>query len=91
MVTHLWQRMQTDYLNELQQRTKWLQTYEDLKEDTLVLIHDESPPCNWKLGRIIGINTGTDGHVRVATIKTSTGILTRAITKIAPLPLENLS
>ena len=39
----------------------------------------------WKLGRVLEVFAGKDGHVRAAKIKTSEGICTRPITKLCVL------
>lgn len=46
------------------------------------------PPGMWTLGRVIEVHPGSDGHVRVATIKTQTTTLKRPITKLSLLPIE---
>ncbi|GFW98015.1 hypothetical protein TNCV_1806661 [Trichonephila clavipes] len=44
-------------------------------------------PLDWPMGRILEVFPGSDGLVRVVNVKTSTGILKRAITKVVPLPI----
>lgn len=86
---HFWQRWQKEYISELQQRGKWKTLSNNVTVNTLVLIADEGvPPQNWILGRIIEVHPGPDGLVRVASVKTPTGIIKRAIVKLAPLPVE---
>lgn len=43
------------------------------------------------MGRVIQTTFGSDGLVRVVKLKTQGGTITRAITKICPLPLEKSS
>ena len=43
----------------------------------LVLIHDDGPRSQWKLGKITGLHAGRDSLIRVATLKTSLGMTTR--------------
>ncbi|XP_054711310.1 uncharacterized protein LOC129220901 [Uloborus diversus] len=89
MPQNLWKRWQHDYLNHLQQRNKWFIEKKNLKEGTMVIIKDENlPPCKWSLGRILKIIAGSDGKVRVLEIKTLSGVVKTAISKICPLPLE---
>ena len=60
-----------------------------VKIGDLVLIKNELlPSFQWKLGRVIQTFCGTDDHVRVVVIKTSTGELKRPIHKLCPLPQE---
>lgn len=89
ITTTLWERFQRDYVSELQRRHKWLQTQDDIKVGSMVLLHDDLPPTQWRLGRVVKIHLGHDNHVRAVTIKTVAGLLNRSIAKIAPLPFNN--
>lgn len=51
----------------------------------IVLIHDDGPRSQWKLGKITGLHAGRDGLIRVATLKTSLGMTTRPVIKLYPL------
>ncbi|XP_057660737.1 uncharacterized protein LOC130896573 [Diorhabda carinulata] len=85
-----WKRWSVDYLNRLQNRPKWLKTYENLQTNDLVLLKEENvPPLNWPMARIIEAISGPDGKVRVVRLKTKTGETTRAITKLCPLPKQD--
>lgn len=87
MCQHFWQRWQNEYVAELQQRTRWKQNQSSLSEGSIVLIkQDNSMPTRWQLGRIVTLHPGSDGISRVATIKTSNGIIKRGFQKICPLP-----
>lgn len=86
---HIWKRWQKDYLNNLQQRTKW-RTNPDSGSlrGALVLLKEEStPPMVWPLGRIQDIHPGSDNIVRVVTVRTKNGVVKRAMTKVCVLPL----
>ncbi|XP_055308886.1 uncharacterized protein LOC129572809, partial [Sitodiplosis mosellana] len=48
-----------------------------------------SPVGQWPMGRVIKVHPGQDGLIRVATIKTSHNTLTRPLTKLAPLPIDD--
>ena len=86
---HFWTRWSQEYLNQLQQRHKWVVNKSNIKLNTLVLVSEEScPPQKWLLGRIIELHHGSDKKTRVATVKTPHGVLKRAIAKLAPLPFE---
>ncbi|KAJ8955234.1 hypothetical protein NQ318_000260 [Aromia moschata] len=50
---------------------------------------DNQPPVMWKLGRVEAIHPGKDGIAKVATLRTSGGIIKRSFAKICPLPLES--
>ena len=81
-----WKRWSVEYLNCLQNRPKWIHTQENLKENDLVLIKEDNlPPLKWALARVVEVLPGKYGKVRVAKIKTPSGIFTRPITKLSPL------
>ncbi|XP_063368370.1 uncharacterized protein LOC134656776 isoform X2 [Cydia amplana] len=71
------------------ERTKWRQAKGQLSTDTMVVVKEDNlPPLKWKLGRIVSVIPGSDGINRVADIRTSSGIIRRAFSKICPLPVE---
>ncbi|GFX28912.1 integrase catalytic domain-containing protein [Trichonephila clavipes] len=83
-----WNRWSTVYLTHLQTRAKWSLQNPNLTENQLVLLKDpNTKPMDWPMGRILEVFPGSDGLVRVVNVKTSTGILKRAITKVVPLPI----
>lgn len=85
-----WKYWSVQYLHQLQHRPKWRTEQPNLMEGTLVLIKEPSlPPLNWKVGRVVETCPGKDGAVRVVKIKTTSGILTRPVTKLSPLPIES--
>ncbi|XP_061717737.1 uncharacterized protein LOC133525494 [Cydia pomonella] len=84
---HFWKRWSSEYVPELQQRTKWKLRCKDLKPNDLVLLKEDlAPPLNWRLGRVERIFPGTDGIPRVADISTVRGTVRRAINRICLLP-----
>jgi hypothetical protein len=55
----------------------------------LVLLREDNlPPLSWRLAIIIETFPGPDGHVRVATVKTSSGQFRRPIHKLVALPVK---
>lgn len=89
---HFWRRWSTEYVSELQLRTKWKTRQDDIALGSLVLIKDDhSPPLKWRLGRILRIFPGGDGVARVADIHTAAGTIRRAFSKICPLPPQPMS
>jgi len=88
MAQHFWSRFSNEYLTRLQQRPKWLKPQPNLEIGQLVLIKtDNTSPLQWPLGRVTEIHKGSDGLVRVATLRTAHKVLQRPITKLSPLPL----
>ena len=56
----------------------------------MVIIYETNlPPQQWSHGRIIDIAPGSDGKVRFVDIKTTKGIIRRAVHKVAPLPISD--
>ncbi|GFS79957.1 integrase catalytic domain-containing protein [Trichonephila clavipes] len=89
-VQTIWKRWKNDYLNHLQQRNKWQFEKNNVAVGYLVLLKENDlPPCKWAMARILEVIYGTDGKVRVVKPKTATGVLTRFISKICILPIEN--
>lgn len=88
---HFWNRWSKDYLQTLQHRRKWTNKSRNIEVGEIVIIRDDNvAPLKWKKGRVAEVHPGSDGLVRVVTLKTSTGFLKRPITKICPLPIETL-
>ncbi len=54
----------------------------------VLVMDDHIPPCQWILGRVSVVNPGTDDIVRVATVATKSGELTRPIVKLCHLPID---
>lgn len=89
MVHRFWHRWSREYLHQLQQRNKWVIPSRNVEIGDIVCIQDESLTTKWRLGRVIDTHPGDDGHVRVATMQTSSGIVKRAIVKMCVLPVEH--
>ncbi|XP_054727158.1 uncharacterized protein LOC129236895 [Anastrepha obliqua] len=86
-----WKSWSTAYLTQLQERGKWRTKTPNIPPNALVLIQDDNlPPMKWQMGRVIELIKGKDDVVRVAVIKTSTGVTRRAITKLCLLPVEEV-
>ncbi|KMQ86573.1 hypothetical protein RF55_14409 [Lasius niger] len=84
MRQHFWKRWSSEYLTQLQQRVKWMHPSNvDVKVGALTLLRDENtPPLQWRLGRIIAVHPGRDGLIRVIDVKTASGILQRSLQKL---------
>ncbi|CAB3991237.1 Pao retrotransposon peptidase superfamily [Paramuricea clavata] len=65
---------------------KWKTEERNLSVNDVVIVFEPNlKPGEWKLGRILEVFPGNDGHVRAAKIKTSQGVCTRPITKLCVL------
>ncbi|XP_055527372.1 uncharacterized protein LOC129719987 [Wyeomyia smithii] len=82
-----WKRWKSEYLVQLQSRTKNWERPVKVEIGRLVVVMDANqPPMRWKLGRISQLHPGTDEVVRVVTVKTATGSFTRPVEKLCFLP-----
>lgn len=87
MQQQFWRRWSTEYLHQLQTKSKWLHPKENISVGDLVLVKEDNlPPGKWAMARVLDLHPGNDGYVRVVSLKTQTNILKRPITKLAPLP-----
>ncbi|XP_037942534.1 uncharacterized protein LOC119675408 [Teleopsis dalmanni] len=86
---NFWKRWSNEYLMELQQRNKWKTQSANIQLGDMVIIKEDNVPVmQWPLGRIVHVYKGTDGHIRVADVKTSAGIFKRPIHRLAILPVN---
>lgn len=84
-----WKSWQNDYVNTLQQRSKWRKPQQSVKIGTMVLIRNPNlPPCKWNLGRVTQCHAGSDGLVRVVSVRTAISEYKRPITQLCLLPIE---
>nr|XP_034195155.1 uncharacterized protein LOC117611324 [Osmia lignaria] len=80
MPSQFWNRWRSEYLQHLQQLSKWRHQKENLKVGALVLLRDNlQPPAKWLMGRVTALHPGPDGRVRVVALKTASGTTTRPI------------
>ncbi|GFW62598.1 integrase catalytic domain-containing protein [Trichonephila clavipes] len=83
IVQLMWKFWSRNYLNQLQQRGKWMFEKNNVKIGDLVLIIEENlPTYKWALGRIVELYYGEDKKVRVVKIKTQYTTCKRAVSKI---------
>ncbi|GBN11921.1 hypothetical protein AVEN_98211-1 [Araneus ventricosus] len=88
-VQTIWKHWSKNYLNNLQQRHKWIFKKDNVKIGDMVLIKEDNVPVsNWPLGRIVKLYPGKDNIIRVVDIKTKTGIFKRSVSRLCVLPIE---
>ncbi|XP_018359963.1 PREDICTED: uncharacterized protein LOC108759145 [Trachymyrmex cornetzi] len=87
---HFWQRWQIEYLNSLQGRSKWMNDKgQSLETGQLVIIQQSGlAPMQWLMGRVLSVNRSSDNKGRSAQIKTSNGVVTRPLARLAILPVD---
>lgn len=89
MVTSFAKRWKTEYLYQLQIRGKWNTQQNPIKIGNIVIIlTDNTPPLHWPLGVVVAVYPGDDGVIRVASVKTTTGIYKRPVVRLCPLPSQ---
>ncbi|XP_046492942.1 uncharacterized protein [Neodiprion pinetum] len=90
MLEHFWKRWSTEYLQSFQNLSKWQTHHGNIKIGSIVLVKNENlPPSVWPLARVIEVHPGTDGLVRVVTVKTKSSVLKRPIVKLCVLPVSS--
>ncbi|KXJ83155.1 hypothetical protein RP20_CCG008086 [Aedes albopictus] len=90
-VQQFWTRWRQEYLQELQKDTRLWQRNEQIVPGRMVILVDEmQPTIRWPLARIESVLPGNDHLVRVVTLRTTRGIITRPITKICLLPSSSM-
>ncbi|EFN80629.1 hypothetical protein EAI_06049, partial [Harpegnathos saltator] len=89
LTERFWRLWYTDYVNSLQQRSKWKQIQPAIKIGQLVLLKNSMlPPCKWELARVTQCHPGADGLVRVGSVRTASSEMTRPIGKLCILPID---
>lgn len=77
-----------DYMNQLQQRSKWLDAQPNLEVDQVVLLKDdETKPYEWPLARITKVFP-VDGVVRTVEVFSKGKTSKKAVNFIIPLPKD---
>lgn len=88
MYEQIWRSWSGDYLHTLQQRHKWPESHPDVGINDLVLVKNNLLPLSkWELARIQEVHPGSDGRIRVVTVRTINSTLKRPIAHICRLPL----
>lgn len=90
MTQDFWRRWHSEYLNTLQQRTKWQSAIQSPTVGDIVVIKEENlPPTRWLMGKIKTLHPGKDNLVRVVTVQCKgQGELKRPVTKLIFLPKD---
>lgn len=86
-----WRQWSNQYLQSQIKLAKWTRSKGAIVPGIVVLVTGLSPsPLSWPLGRVIKTIAGPDGSVRVATVKTQNGLITRAVNRLIVLPTEDV-
>ena len=79
-----WKRWTKEYLPSLTTRPRgWRENDVKLQEGDLVLLQeDDVKRRSWPLARVTKVMPGKDGVIRVAEVRTKTGVYTRPVTRL---------
>lgn len=89
LVQSYWKRYRDEYLLSLQQRQRWNTPSAPVKPGTVVILMKETaPPLHWPLGVVEEVYPGSDGVVRIALVRTCTGLYKRPVVRLCPLPTQ---
>ena len=80
------QRWKEDYLTNLRQAFTNSNNPRLLLGD-VVLVENDGPRLTWKLGIVHTLHTSPDGFVRSVTLRTKSGLITRAVIHLTPLEI----
>lgn len=85
-----WCSWSRNYLNEINNRTRWLKKKPNLKIGDVVLVFDpDTKPSEWPLAVITKVHVSTDDLVRRVTVRCGGKEYEKPITRIILLPIEN--
>lgn len=84
---HFWQRFQAEIVPLLAPRKKWMETFDNLKEDDVVIEVDEnSPRGEWRKMRVTRVIPSDDGLVRKVEVTNGCGkFYVRPISRLIPI------
>lgn len=91
MLDHFWARWSRECLQRMTSISKWRRPEKQISVGDLVLVTDERcPPARWPLARVCDVHPGTDGFVRVVSVRLASGsTLKRPVVKLCPLPVAS--
>ena len=93
MIQAFWTRWQKEYLTSLHEYNSYQKKTSNktaVAIGDVVLIHDNVPRNQWKIGVVTDLHKGKDGFVRSVSLRLSSGTeLLRPIEKLYPLELSS--
>ena len=89
-IQEFWKRWRLEYLHTLQARSKWTKSSTPIPVGTVVVLMENNlPPLQWPLGVVEALHPGSDGEIRVVTVRTASNTLRRPVVKVCPLPSDD--
>lgn len=85
-----WKRWIIEYLPTLTRQVKWCERTTPIKAGDVVLICDPNVPrSQWRRGMVTCVYAGSDGVPRRGNVRTASGELQRAVSKLAVLDVHD--
>jgi len=82
-----WKQWKMEYLNSLQQRTKWITARSNLQVNDVVIVKENHlPPCKWLLARVTETFPDQHGNVRRVNLKTAAGTMQKHVRYLLAFP-----
>ena len=92
IINSLWQRWAKEYLTTLNTRSKWTSNLRPPRPletgDVVILVDENAPRYQWKMGRIVKTYPGLDKKVRVVDVKINNSVYRRPVTKVGRLEVN---
>ena len=89
LTQQLWEQWSQDYLRQMQQFHRWKHPKRSVRVGDIVLLKDsELFTRSWPLARVTEVHKGSDGLVRVVTLRTEKGLYKRSVHRLVPLLQE---
>jgi hypothetical protein len=86
-IDRFWTRWEKEYLLHLKQRSN-VSGQRQIQKGDVVLIENDGPRLKWRLGLVVKLHTAPDGFTRSVTVKTRSGLITRATVHLYPLEIN---
>ena len=94
LINAFWTRWKTEYLTSLREHhtcRKRILNKKAVAIGDVVLIHDNTPRNQWKIGVVTSLHTGKDGLARSVSLRVPSGKeLSRPIEKLYPLEMSDI-
>ncbi|XKL62199.1 hypothetical protein PGB90_002032 [Kerria lacca] len=89
IIRSFWRQWKSNYLAQLQSRSKWKQDSPNIVVGDVVLLKSETPPSQWPLAVVTDVILDTNGKVRLVWIKTKDSMLQRTVQNLVKLPVDH--
>ena len=90
LVHTFWPRWQTEYIANLQPRTKWFNNSSEIfKVNDVALVTEHCNPANWPIAKNVKLQAGNDNVVRVVSILRNGKTFLRPVVKLRRLPTRD--